>query len=164
MRCDTQTLSRFVDGEVTETAARDVVHHLKVCTSCRRQVADMRRVNHTLYAWGGVRRPIPADTERRVLLSVGRRRRLAPILRLARFSPPAVGSSVAALLLLLAINLGPAYQAAAPAPQTATQVAPVIKRQAAPLQLARRRAAVVTTQPDSLQRLLVHRHFEALVN
>jgi hypothetical protein len=32
------------------------------------------------------------------------------------------------------------------------------------LQLARGRAAVVATNPGALQRLMVHHHFEALVN
>lgn len=164
MQCDAEMLSRFVDGDVHGAQAHDVTQHVKTCASCRRELSDMRRVNHVLYAWGSVRRPVPAHTERRVRATIERRRRLGPILRLTRFSPPAVGSSIAALLLLVAINVGPLYQTAAPAQPTATQVAPVIKRQAAPLQLARRRAAVVTTQPDSLQRLLVHHHFEALVN
>jgi predicted anti-sigma-YlaC factor YlaD len=164
MQCDTDLLSQFVDGEVQGAQAREVSHHLKTCASCRREISDMHRVNHVLSSWGSVRRPVPAHTERRVRAAVERRRRLGPIFRLTRFTPPAVGSSIAALLLLLAINVGPMYQTASPAQPAATHVAPVIKRQAAPLQLARRRAAVVTTQPDSLQRLLVHRHFEALIN
>jgi hypothetical protein len=89
---------------------------------------------------------------------------MGPLLRLARFSPPAVGSSVAALLLLLMVNLGPVYQAATPATPTASPVAPVIKRQAGPLQLARGKAAFVATKPDLAEQYLVHHHFEALVN
>lgn len=164
MRCDTELLSRFVDGEVQDGRAREVTQHLKTCASCRRELSELHRLNHVLYSWGSVRRPVPPSTERRIRSAIDRRRRFGAILRLTRFSPPAVGSSIAALLLLLAINVGPMYQSAAPAQPTATRVAPVIKRQAEPLQLARRRAAVVSTQPDSLERLLVHHHFEALVN
>ncbi len=164
MRCDTDLLSRYADGELQGSSAREMAQHLKTCAACRYELSDMRHVNHVLYSWGSVRSPVPPETERRVRSAIERRKRLAPILRIARFSPPAVGSSIAALMLLLAINVGPMYQTASPAPPTATQVAPVIKRQAAPLQLARSRAALVTTQPDSLQRLLVHHHFEALVN
>lgn len=164
MRCDADLLSRYADGELHGAQAREFSHHVKSCAACRQELSDLHRINHVLYAWGSVRRPIPVTTERRVRASIERRRRLRPLLRLARFSPPAVGSSIAALLLLLAINVSPLYQTATPAQPRSTQVAPVIKRQAAPLQLARRRAAVVTTQPSSLQRLLVHHNFEALVN
>lgn len=141
-----------------------MVRHLQTCPDCRREVTDLKRVNQALYSWGAVRRPIPAATEHRVRVSIERRRKLAPLFRLARFSPPAVGSSVAALLLLLMVNLGPVYQSAAPPAVAKAQVAPVIKRQAGPLQLARGRAAVVATKPDSTQLFLVHHHFEALVN
>lgn len=164
MRCDGELLSRFVDGELGEVQLEELTSHLARCASCRAEVGEMRRINQVLSAWGSVLRPVPSSTERRVRTSVERRRRLAPLLRLSKLSPPAVGSSIAALLLLLVVNTGPLYQAAAPASQSSPRVAPVIKRQSAPLQLARGRAAVVATNPGALQRLMVHHHFEALVN
>lgn len=164
MRCDAERLSRYVDAELEPAEMRRTERHIASCASCRRELAEIHQVNNVLYSWGSVLRPIPAATEHRVRVSVDRRRRLRPLLRLARFSPPAVGSSVAALLLLLMVNVSPLYQTAAPATPTPTHVTPVIKRQASPLQLARVRAAVVATEPSSLQRVMVHHHFEALVN
>jgi predicted anti-sigma-YlaC factor YlaD len=164
MRCNADTLSRYADGELGLVENDRVSRHIDVCSSCRHEVEELQRVNQVLYAWGASRRPIPVATEQRVRSSLERRRRMTPLLRLARFSPPAVGSSIAALLLLLMVNVAPIYQEAAPVQPSATQVAPVIKRQAGPLQLARGRAAVVATEPDTLQRILVHHHFEALVN
>jgi anti-sigma factor RsiW len=164
MRCDRDLLSLFVDGELSADQLRRLSLHLKECVACRVELAEIRRINDTLYSWGSVRRPIPAETERRVRASVAKRKRLARVQKIARFSPPAVGSSIAALLLLVTVNLGPLYQSASPARPAPTQVSHLIKRQSAPLQLARGRAAVVTTQPDALHRLMVRRHIEALIN
>jgi anti-sigma factor RsiW len=164
MRCDRHALSLYADGELSRERVGELTLHIAACQSCRQELIEIQRVNHILSSWGSVRQPVPTSTERRVHASVERRGRLSPVFRFSRLSPPAVGSSVAALVLLLTANLGSMYQAASPPRTPPAQVAHLIKRQSAPLQLARGRAAVVTTQPNTLPRLLVRRHIEALVD
>jgi|SRR5579884_60429 len=164
MHCDPLNLSLYSDGELSPEDYREMTLHLKRCRSCRRELAEIRRVNHVVSSWGSVRQPIPLQTESRIRGSVDRRSRLSPLLRLSRLAPPAIGSSLAALLLLLTVNFGSVYQMAVPSSPSHTQTWQQIKKQSAPLQLARVRAAVVSTQATNLPRLVVRRHLEASLN
>jgi hypothetical protein len=67
-------------------------------------------MNAILAAWGAMRVPFPAATQNRVNESVSRRKRWTPVFGLTRMMPAAVGTSVAALLVMVSVNAGILFQ------------------------------------------------------
>jgi hypothetical protein len=81
--------------------------------------------------------------------SVERRRKISPLIALSRMVPAAVGTSIAAMLVLVSVNAGLLYQASAPDRPTVYQT-PSFANQSRKLTDARRAAAiqgVVLPQP-----------------
>lgn len=143
--CDPIQLSRYVDGELSPPERGAVNVHLRSCTVCARHVAELREMNDVLRAWGAHRTALPLSAELRIRDTVLQRRashRFRSLLSFGRMTPAAVGSSIAAVLVLLSVNMHGAYPT-----RSASEVAwatqqSSIKRQAAPLLKARRSSAI----------------------
>jgi anti-sigma factor RsiW len=122
--CNSDYLSLYVDGELPVSARVELEQHLSCCLGCAREVRSMRGHNRVLAQWGSRRQPLPPSTEAHIKDSLARRRRMSRIVSLSRVMPAAMGSCVAALLVLASANLGiltrpaPALQVpqSAPAP------------------------------------------------
>jgi hypothetical protein len=96
-------------------------------------------------AWGLRRTPVPAELELRINQAVRRRRRFGPLLALSKMMPAAVGTSVAALLVLVTASLSMPYGqhnvgGASASPSAANQA---IVKQSARLIMNRRTQAIV---------------------
>jgi anti-sigma factor RsiW len=164
--CDLSALSRYLDGELSFRRRQAVNEHLRECDRCSAHLDELRRMDNVLKTWGAKRAPLPASTDRRIACSVqGRPRR--PYARFAAFSrmmPAAVGSSVAAILVLLTVNLHalepmrPSSDAAWAAQQSS------IKRHAAPLLKARQSSAILGGQVKSTSESLPRHRFLFDVN
>jgi anti-sigma factor RsiW len=146
MTCfDPAALSRYVDGELTPLERGQINGHLRGCATCAREVTRLREVDALLRAWGAQHAPLPLAADLRISQTVRRRRhasRLRTFLSVGRMSPAAVGSAIAAVLVLLSVNMRGAYsERSASEIAWATQQSSV-KRQAAPLLNARRSSAI----------------------
>ena len=104
--CDLDALSRYLDGDMSLPVRREMESHLRGCVSCREELQQLQRVDMILLHFGGASVPVPSAAGQRMAGSVQRRRRLAPLIALSRMMPAAVGSSVAAVLVLLSVNMG----------------------------------------------------------
>ena len=151
-QCDRYALSLHLDRELPLPTRRALNEHLLTCAACRQELEELRRLDQVLHEWGSSRRPVPQQAEARILASV-ERRRLRPLLGLSRMMPAAVGSGIAALLVVMSANLGWLYQNSGGATRSggAAQVQRIIEKQSTPLQNARRTSAMlgVRTTPDS---------------
>src|SRR5436305_10694254 len=141
--CDLDALSRYLDGDMSLPGRRALEAHMTVCPPCSLELDTMRRLDTMVVSYGMVQEPIPLQTEREVLRKVQRRRRVKPIVRVARMMPAAVGTTVAAVLVLLSANLGILYHShpVGNASALATATHRVVERQSAPLWKARRTTA-----------------------
>lgn len=104
--------------------------------------------------------------ETRVLGSVGRRRKFHLVLKLGKMMPAAVGSSIAAILVLASANAGWMYrQAAIPAahPAIASSRSAIVQ-QSAPLLKARQTSAIVAGHPSLQPFLYGPRHTRLTVD
>jgi anti-sigma factor RsiW len=107
--CSPYGLSRYLDGELRLPDRREIESHLKVCHHCADELEVLRRLDREVRLWSERRRPIPVQSEMRILETVERRRRARPVRALGRMIPAAVGSSIAALLVLVSVNWGSLY-------------------------------------------------------
>jgi anti-sigma factor RsiW len=104
--CNPYGLSRYLDAELQLADRSEIEAHLKVCHRCTKELELLRRLDRELRAWGQRRRAMPVQSEMRILESVDRRRLARPVRALARMMPAAVGTSIAAVLVLLSVNWG----------------------------------------------------------
>jgi predicted anti-sigma-YlaC factor YlaD len=142
-------VSRYLDGDLTPAARSALEQHLRGCPTCREEVAVLRRMDRVVSAWGARRRPFPARTDARIAASIERRHRLRPILALGRMMPAAVGTFVAAVLVLMSANMGRLYQngpGVTPMGYSG-HVQRIIESQSKPLQNARRSTAILGQRP-----------------
>jgi predicted anti-sigma-YlaC factor YlaD len=158
--CNFARLSQYVDGELTLPARLTLEEHLTECSTCRADVDRLRRVNRMLVTWGSQRDPLPSDTERRIFTSVDRKNASRHIAALNKMMPAAMGSGVAAILVLLSANLGLAGHSspAAPVATTATSMRQIIKQQTAALQRERRSEAILGSSRASSTTTVRWRH------
>ncbi len=161
MNCDFDLLSLYLEHGLTLPRRVRLEEHLRTCSTCRRELRELRRVDQVLSSWGAVRSPVPAPVENRVARSVRRRRRLKPLFALSRVMPAAVGTTAAALLVLVSVNIGLLYSAPGPgAVNTASAaVSPAIAKQSAALIRARRTSAIFGGELQQGQPLNEHRNF-----
>ena len=158
--CDVDLLSRYLDGELMLPQRVALEQHLRICTPCAREMEELRRSDALVASLARAPRPIPVATEERIRRSAARPRRLRPLTSISRMMPAAVGSSVAALLVLLTVNAGMLYRSSSPTPETPTvhQSATAIAKRSAALIKTRRAAAVfgsnVPTQPQFTEQQL----------
>jgi predicted anti-sigma-YlaC factor YlaD len=137
--CKTDALSLFLEGGLSVAEHRDVAEHLRSCARCRQELAALRQVDRVVAAWGASRAAVPAHTEARIQRSVEKRHRFAPFLALSKMMPAALGTSMAALLVLVTVNLTPLYRGGVTqSPGTAHIVASkALKDRSAPLRFQR---------------------------
>lgn len=156
-RCERQKLSQYLDGELPFPDAVSVRRHLAQCQRCQDEMKSLREVNQALAAWGAQQLPVPPRTDVRVRQSWERSHALSPVLSWAKMMPAAVGTSAAALLLLVTANIGSFLHTQQP---TAPSVAAVenirgLARQSRPLLLARRASAI---QDGHALAILIQQH------
>ena len=164
-RCDLHALSLYLDAELSLPARRALDEHLRICAVCGQELEKLRRLDHVLHEWGSGRTPVPHDAEARILGSV-ERRRLRPLLAFSRMMPAAVGSGIAALLILMSANLGWIYQNNGGVVRTdrTMEVQRIIEKQSTPLQNARRTSAMLgvrtTAELDSTPKRMTTLHLD----
>lgn len=143
--CDLDVLSRYVDGSLTLPARVDLEVHLRACAACRNELQSMRHLDTVLQSWGSIRVPVPDLAHRRVIRTVERRKRFAPVHTINRIMPAAVGSAVAALLILGSINLGMLYPSSATSAtvRPSPALSPALVKQSSRLIRVRRTSAVI---------------------
>ena len=102
--CKPYGLSRYLDGELRLPDRRKIEAHLKACRHCTAELDVLRRLDREVRLWSERRRPIPVQSEMRILESVDRRHPARAVRALGRLMPAALGSSIAALLVLVSVN------------------------------------------------------------
>lgn len=158
IRCDVSLLSRYLDAELTLPERRGVEIHLATCTRCRSELEAIQRTDRALRSWASRREPIPLTTEERVLASSEKRSRVSSILALSRVMPAALGSSVAALLVLATVNAGIVNTPSVASRQTPGPSRSVLEKRSAPLVNARRVSAILGERPSDQESIIpLHR-------
>lgn len=146
MTCsDPAALSRYVDGELSLAERGRINGHLRSCSVCAREVVRLREMDDLLRTWGSHQAPLPPIADARIAATVRRRRqtsRLRTFLSVGRMTPAAVGSTIAAVLVLLSVNMRGAYSSRSASEVAWASQQSSIKRQAAPLLNARRSSAI----------------------
>lgn len=147
IRCDVSLLSRYLDAELTLPERRGVEVHLATCAACRSELEAIRRTDRMIRSWASRREPIPLATEERVLASSEKGGRLTSILALSRVMPAALGSSIAALLVLATVNAGMVNTPSVASRQIPGPSRSVLEKRSAPLVNARRVSAILGERP-----------------
>lgn len=157
--CDLDLLSLYLDGGLTLPARVELESHLRSCSYCSGELKLLDRIDTLLASWGGANTAVPTSTHMRVVKSVERKRRLGPVGTFGRMMPAAVGTTIAALLVLVSVNLGALYQNQ-PAVTLPTQsvISRTIAKQSARLIRERRTSAILGSYTARPTRTLhVHR-------
>ncbi len=141
--CDVSVLSRYLDGDLTLPERRSVEVHVGTCAPCRSELDAMRHVDRIIAVWGSRREPLPDTTEARIRSSMAKRSKLSSILAFGRVLPAAVGSSVAALLVLTTINIGVLTSSSLATRQDPGPSRSLLEKRSAPLVNARRVSAIL---------------------
>jgi len=142
--CNELLLSLYVDGEATLPQRRQVDLHIQQCASCRQALDDLTRINATLTEWGSRKRSVPVGADIRLARKLRRRRALRPILAVSKLTPAALGSAIAAVLVLASANSGlllPKGSGGENIPYAS--VSSAIASQSSPLRNERRMSAVL---------------------
>ncbi len=147
--CDSLKLSRYVDGDLPPNERLSVNRHLRHCHRCTSELSDLREMDNVLRSWGARRAPAPETLDARIDRLVklrGDRRPVKRVFALGRMMPAALGSSIAAVLVLLSVNLHGVSQSPSASETAWANQQSSIKRQAAPLLAARRSSAILGGQ------------------
>jgi anti-sigma factor RsiW len=144
MSCDVERLSRYLDGDLALLERRLLDRHIAHCRWCASELDKLRANDRLLWSWGLRRMPIPPSLDGKITRDLGRKRRFGPLLAMSRMMPAALGTSVAALLVLVTANLGTPLQNHAP--------------NAAAAQIASKRTVVKHSAT-----LIMNRHTQAIV-
>lgn len=150
--CDSMLLSRLLDDDLTPEENVRLRAHVGACSHCARELESFKNVDAILRQWGAQRTPLPASADLRITETVRRRRgrnQLRSFFALGRMTPAAVGSTIAAVLVLLTVNMHGAFPARTPTETAWARQQSSIKRQAAPLLTARRSSAILGGQVKS---------------
>lgn len=144
--CDTDALSLYVDGELSLPRSRALEQHLRTCSSCRVELDHLRQINRVLFTWGAMREPVPLRTEQRINNSLRQRSPWSRLVWLGHVMPAALGTTVAALLVLLTASRG--WLPARPATNHSDgrAMAQLIARQTRPLVNERRVTAILPSR------------------
>jgi anti-sigma factor RsiW len=143
--CDADILSRYLDGGISPDERDALDRHLASCRACAHELAELRRVDMVISAWGSQQRPVPLQTQQRIRRSVERRNRLPAVLAWSRMLPAALGTSVAAVLVMLSANLGLLLQSQAPGVASSpSTISKQLKKQSRPLTDSRRISAILS--------------------
>jgi anti-sigma factor RsiW len=148
-RCDESMLSRYLDSELSLAQRGELERHLAVCDRCLREVQTLRSMDRLLRRWGTRREPIPVPTERRLQRSIETKpSRLSSILALGRLMPAAFGTTAAALLVLVTVNLGSYTGGTGAGRHDMAPSRNALERVSAPLVKARRVSAILGARPS----------------
>lgn len=149
MSCDFDMLSRYLDGDLPLPVRRELDVHLAQCARCARDMEILSRNDRVLRAWGQRHTAVPATVEHRITRDIGRRRRLGPLIAFSKMMPAALGTSAAALLVLVTASLGGSYmqrESGNAATASAASRSAIVK-QSAQLIMNRRSQAIVAGRP-----------------
>lgn len=151
-RCRPETLTRVLDGGLSPADTLALEAHVRRCESCRTELDSLRRVDALVGALGQRERPFPARAGARIERTVERRRKLGPLLALSRMMPAAVGTSAAALLILVSVNIGVLYQSQTIPAAPGAASSPQVLQQSQKLSNNRRISAILgTVGPQQLR-------------
>lgn len=156
--CDVSLLSRYLDAELTLPERRAAEIHIAQCSVCRSELEAMRQMDHLFRAWSAPREPLPAATDRRIHASIAKRSRLSSVLAFSRFMPAAVGSSVAALLVLITVNMGGLAPSSLATRQEPGPSRSLLEKRSAPLVNARRVSAILGSRAPAQEGDVPWRH------
>lgn len=159
MQCDLDALSLYIDGELGAPRRYALEQHLTACAECRAVLNDLRENDRVLVQWGSAREPVPVSTQVRIERSLRPASALNRLLSLSRMMPAAVGTTVAAVLVLASTSLTPLL-GARPAPSALSQsrsMARLIATQSVPLLNARRTSALLPGHDTTQSSALAHR-------
>lgn len=160
MQCDFDVLSLYIDGELGTSRRQILELHLNECDSCRTRLSELRANDRLLVQWGAVREPMPVATHSRIMRDIQPHSMVAQLLKWSRMMPAAVGTTAAAFLVLLSVNMGPLLGLGVNQSATSsTRMAHLIATQSAPLLKERRTTAILpgrdtTAQASQLRRSL----------
>jgi anti-sigma factor RsiW len=144
MQCNVDALSRYIDGDLSLPETLRLEQHLNRCARCTEELEGLRRRDRIIQGWSLRSVAVPAELEQRMARDLRRRRRFSPLLALSKVMPAAVGTSVAALLVLVTASLGGPYaNRSQSAAFSQAQVKNTVVRQSAQLIMNRRMQAVV---------------------
>lgn len=146
MHCGSDTLSRYLDHELSLPERRSVQIHLRDCDDCRRELERTRAATEALVAWGSVTHPMPRATEVRILKSIENTGNRSLPRWFQRLTPAALGSLAAAVLVVFTVNLNSFAPRNQPFGATTTALPPSVRQQAAELQRTRTRSAILGVQ------------------
>jgi anti-sigma factor RsiW len=151
MHCSVEALSQYIDGELTLPDTQRIRRHLAECSPCSQELEALQRGDRVVRAWALRSVRVPDSVERRISRDLHRRRAFVPLVALSKVMPAAVGTSAAALLVLVSVSLGVPYANRADNPGLSQQqVKKTVVKQSAQLIMNRRMQAVVgirTAQP-----------------
>jgi len=91
--CDLVTLSQYLDGGLSLPDRIELERHLLVCRACEVELAELRRIDVVLAAWGSQRLPVSRLAEDRITRSVERRGRVPALLAKSQTWPTACGGN-----------------------------------------------------------------------
>jgi anti-sigma factor RsiW len=160
MHCSVDALSCYIDGELTLPETQRVRRHVAECRRCSDELETLQRSDRIVRAWALRSVRVPESLEHRLSRDLRRRRRFGPLVALSRVMPAAVGTSTAALLVLVSVTLGVPYANRADNPGLSQQqVKNTVVKQSAQLIMNRRMQAVVGTR-TSQTGVRSGRHFQ----
>lgn len=143
---DPLALSRYLDNDVTLPVRHELESHLRRCGMCVDQLENLRTVDRVVASWASKSELVSPQAEARIQCSVARRRRLGPLFALSRMTPAAMGSTVAAMLVLASASLG--WLAPSPShvlpPNGAAHVQHLLAKQSIPQRNARVTSAILS--------------------
>jgi len=144
MSCDIDALSRYLDDELPLAERRCIDLHLAQCAACSHEVELLARNDKIIHAWGERNTSMPIALESRISRNIGRKRRFGPLLAFGKMMPAALGTSAAALLVLVTAALGGPYvqRGQGSAASSAVETHSALVKQSAPLIMNRRTQAI----------------------
>lgn len=157
--CAVRDLSRYVDAELSDEERRVMNVHLRTCSACALELEKFRRVDRALAAWGTLVRPVPRETEARILRSVEERKPHTSRI-LNRFAPAALGSVLAAVVLAAGINVNLAPQSSSTA--AAGPLVAATRYHSYRLHLIRSRSAILGVQVETQTATIAPRRLAVL--
>jgi len=105
VHCQLSTLSRYLDSDLEHAEWSRVNAHLRTCGDCSRELARLKDADEALIRWAGTFSPIPMQTNARIIQSVEKHHTRSRF-SLSSMVPAALGSTVAAFLVLISANVG----------------------------------------------------------
>jgi predicted anti-sigma-YlaC factor YlaD len=97
-------ISVYIDGEVSEEEKKFIENHLKVCSSCRKYLEDLKRINSFLKTWED--ESISPDLEQKIKMNfLNNKNKEVRKMKSKKILIGSTGILVVLLLTLIGINM-----------------------------------------------------------